>query len=366
MALSTIPPAKVVRGVERFRHHLGRLYRRTLPAPAGLLEMLMDAFVAQAITTAADLGIADALAKGPLSAQDLASAVDANTDALRRLMRALISRGIFRQRRDGRYDLTPLAEPLRSDADVSLAAWARWAGSPQLRERWSHLTEGIRAGRCVAADMNGQNMFDYLAGEPELNQIFNQAMTDVSELSIAPVMAAYDFATFGPSPTIVDVGGGHGRMLSAILAATPGARGVLFDMPTVVAGAPEELRRYRVEDRVETAEGSFFDDVIPVGGDVYVLKNVIHDWMDDDAERILRNVRSASGEGWHLVVIELVIPTHDRDSPVKWLDLDMFLSAAARERTADEYARLLERAGFRLTRVVQTASPFCLIEAEAV
>ena len=191
-------------------------------------------------------------------------------------------------------------------------------------------------------------------------------MTDVSELSIAPVMAAYDFATFGPSPTIVDVGGGHGRMLSAILAATPGARGVLFDMPTVVAGAPEELRRYRVEDRVETAEGSFFDDVIPVGGDVYVLKNVIHDWMDDDAERILRNVRSASGEGGHLVVIELVIPTHDRDSPVKWLDLDMFLSAAARERTADEYARLLERAGFRLTRVVQTASPFCLIEAEAV
>jgi hypothetical protein len=366
MALSIIPPAKVVRGVERFRHHLGRLYRRTLPAPAGLLEMMMDAFVAQAITTAADLGIADALAKGPRSAEDLARAVDADTDALRRLMRALISRGVFRQRRDGRYDLTPLAQPLRTDADVSLAAWARWAGSPQIRERWSHLTEGIRAGRCVAAEMNGQTMFDYLAGEPELNAIFNEAMTNASEISIAPLMAAYDFGRFGPRPTIVDVGGGHGRLLSAILTATPGARGVLFDMPEVVAAARGELRKYRVDDRVEIAQGSFFDDVIPPGGDVYVLKNVIHDWLDDDAERILRNVRAAAGKGGRLVLIELVIPTHNRDSPGKWLDLDMFVSAAARERTADEYARLLDRAGFRLTGVVETASPFNLIDAEGV
>ncbi|MGF2945005.1 methyltransferase [Mycobacterium sp. Lab-001] len=366
MAMSTIPPAKVVRAIERARHHLGRLYRRTLPAPAVLLEMLMDAWVSQAITTAADLGIADALAKGPLSAADLAKAVDADTDALARLMRALISRGIFRRRRDGRYDLTPLAQPLRRDAEVSLAAWARWAGSPQLRERWSHLTEGIREGRCVAAEMRGQNMFDYLAGQPELNAIFNEAMTNVSELSIAPLMAAYDFGRFGANPTVVDVGGGHGRLLSAILAATPQARGILFDMPQVVAGAVEGLRRYRVDGRVEIAEGSFFDDVIPAGGDVYVLKNVIHDWLDDDAERILRNVRSACGKGKHVVLVELVIPTHDRDFAGKWLDLDMFVSAAAAERTAEEYSRLLQRTGFRLVRVVETASPFSLIEAEAV
>jgi SAM-dependent methyltransferase len=366
MATSTIPPAKVVRAIERARHHLGRLYRRTLPAPAVVLEMLMDAWVSQAITVAADLGIADALAKGPLSAEDLAKAVDADTDALTRLMRALISRGIFRRRRDGRYDLTPLAQPLRRDAEISLAAWARWAGSPQLRERWSQLTDGIRAGRCVAAEMRDQNMFDYLAGQPELNDIFNEAMTNVSELSIAPLMAAYDFGRFGADATIVDVGGGHGRLLSAILAATPRARGVLFDMPQVVAGAAAGLRRYHVEDRVEIAEGSFFDDVIPAGGDVYVLKNVIHDWLDDDAERILRNVRSACGTGKHLVLVELVIPTHDRDFAGKWLDLDMFVSAAARERTAEEYGRLLQRAGFRLTRVVETVSPFSLIEAEAV
>ncbi len=326
--------------------------------------MLMDAFVAQAITAAADLGIADALANGPLSPEDLARAVGADGDALRRLMRALISRGVFRHRRDGRYDLTALAQPLRRDADVSLAAWARWAGSPQLRERWSYLTEGIRAGRCTAAEMSGQNMFDYLAGEPELQDIFNEAMTGVSELSIAPLMAAYDFGRFGP--TIVDVGGGHGRLLSAILAATPHARGVLFDQPKVVAGAGEHLGAYQVDGRAEIAEGSFFDDVIPAGGDLYVLKNVIHDWLDDDAERILRNVRAACETGKHVVLVELVIPVHNRDNPGKWLDLDMFVSAAARERTADEYARLLERAGFRLTRIVETASPFSLIEARAV
>jgi hypothetical protein len=366
MATATLPPAKVIRVIERARHHLGRLYRRTVPAPAGLLEMLMDAWVAQAITAAADLGIADALADGPLSAADLAGAVDADPDALHRLMRALISRGIFRQRRDGRYDLTPLAQPLRRDAEISLAAWARWAGSPQLRERWSHLSEGIRAGRCTAAEMRGQNMFDYLAGEPELHEIFNQAMTNVSELSIAPLMAAYDFGCFGPEVTVVDVGGGRGRLLSAILNATPQARGVLFDMPQVVADAPEELRRHRVEDRVEIAEGSFFDGVIPPGGDIYVLKNVIHDWLDEDAERILRNVRAACATGKHVVLVELVIPAHNRDFAGKWLDLDMFVSAAARERTAEEYVRLLERAGFRLTRVVETVSPFSLIEAEAV
>jgi hypothetical protein len=326
------------------------------------MEMVVETWAAQAITAAAELGIADELAKGPLSAEDLATAVKADPEALRRLLRALISRGIFRQRRDGRYDLTPLADTLRRDAEVSMVGWARWLGSPQHREHWSHLIDAIRTGRSVIPELRGKPAFDYLASEPELGEIFNQAMTSASHLSIAPVIAAYDFSRYG---TVVDVGGGHGRLLAAILTATPGARGILFDQPQVVAGAPALLAEHHVEDRVHVVEGSFFD-AIPGGGDAYVLKSVIHDWPDEDAVRILRNVRAAAGDGAHVLLIELVIPEHDREFMGNWIDLEMLLALDARERTADEYGRLLSRAGFRMTRVVQTASPLSIVEATGV
>jgi len=327
-----------------------------------MMEMITNAWAAQAIAAAADLGIADALAKGPLTAQELAAAVDADADALSRLLRALISRGVFRQRRDGRYDLTPLASTLRSDAEVSVAGFARFVGTPEHREHWSHLTDAIRTGRAVIPELRGKPVFEYLADEPELSEIFNDAMTSGSEFAIAAVTAAYDFSRFA---TVADVGGGHGRLLAAILQATSGARGVLFDLPQVVAGAPTVLSEHRVEDRVRIVEGSFFDTV-PDGSDAYVLKNVIHDWPDDDAVKILGNVRAAAGDGKHVLLVEFVIPRHDHEFVGKWADLEMLIAAAARERTAAEYERLLERAGFRLTRVVETASPFSVVEAKAV
>ena len=162
MASSRIPPAKVVRGIELARHHLGRLHRRTVPAPIAMSEMIMNAWAAQAITAAADLGIADALANGPLSADELATAVGADADALSRLLRALITRGIFRQRRDGCYDLTPLGDTLRTDAEVSLAGLARFVGSPQHREHWSHLTDSIRSGRDAVSALRGKHITEPL------------------------------------------------------------------------------------------------------------------------------------------------------------------------------------------------------------
>jgi hypothetical protein len=333
-----------------------------VPPPIVMLEMITEAWATQAITAAAELGIADALAKGPLSADELASAVNADADALSRLLRALITRGIFRQRRDGRYDLTPLADTLRSDADVSMAALARFLGSPQHREHWSHLTDAVRTGRSVVPALRGKPVFEYLADEPEFAGIFNDAMTSISELAIAPLIAAYDF---NPYATIVDVGGGHGRLLAAILGATPHSRGILFDMPQVVAGAPAVLEEQHVADRVRIAEGSFFDTV-PEGGDAYVLKNVIHDWPDDDAVRILGNVRRAAATGKTLLLVEGVLPGHDREFSGNWVDLEMLVTADARERTAAEYGELLRRAGFDKTRVVETASPLSVVEATAI
>ncbi len=238
---------------------------------------------------------------------------------------------------------------------------ARFYGSQEQRERWTVLVDSIRTGSTVVPALRGKESFDYFADQPELAELFNQTMTSVSELTTAPVVAGYDFSAY---PTIIDVGGGHGPLLAAILARAPASRGVLYDLPRVVANAPSLLRENKVADRVRIAQGSFFDSV-PGGGDAYLLKNIIHDWPDEKAVQILRNVRTAAGPRATVLLIELVIPKHDRDFPGKWVDLEMLLNLGARERTAAEYRALLSQAGFRMTRVVRTASPLSVVEARA-
>jgi hypothetical protein len=272
----------------------------------------------------------------------------------------LISRGIFRERRDGRYELNSLSDTLRPDAPVSMKSAARFYGSQEQRERWTLLVDSVRTGTSVVPALRGKSSFDYLAEKPELAELFNQTMTSVSEMTDATVVAGYDFGAY---PTIVDVGGGHGPLLAAILAAAPASRGVLYDLPPVVANAPSLLRGQGVADRVVIAEGSFFDSV-PGDGDAYVLKNIIHDWPDQKAVQILRNVRAAAGPRATVLLVEFVIPKHNRDFPGKWVDLEMMLNLGARERTAAEYRDLLSQAGFRMTRVVQTASPLSVVEAK--
>lgn len=357
-----VPPAGLVRAVERVRHHLRRLHQRAVPPPAAVLEMILGAWVAQGIAAAAQLGVADALADGPLRPEELARRVDANPDTLDRLMRALVGEGIFRRTRDGRYALNALGDTLRRDAPVSIAGMARFVGSPQHREHWSHLADAVRTGEAVIPKLRGKEAFDYIGSEPELGSIFNDAMTSISELAIAPVVAAYDFTRFG---TIADIGGGHGRLLAAILQATPAADGVLYDLPQVLEGAPELLGKYGVAERVRVVPGSFFDSV-PAGADAYLMKNIIHDWPDASALTILRNVRAAATAGTTLLLIEGVIPDHDREFIGKWTDMEMLIGIAARERTADGYRKLYEAAGFRLTRVVETASPFSVVEGTAI
>ncbi|MGO9353129.1 MAG: methyltransferase [Mycobacterium sp.] len=356
-----VPPAKLARVVEWIRHYLFRLHQRLTPAPAAMMEMIIAAWTSQAITVAAQLGVADALSNGPLPIEELAARVGADADALRRLLRALISKGIFVHRRDGRYELNSLAGTLRSDAPISMTWAAQFYGSAEQRERWTLMVDSIRTGSTVVPTLRGKESFDYFAGEPELAELFNQTMTSVSELTDGPVVAGYDFSAYS---TIVDVGGGHGPLLAAILAGAPASRGVLYDLPGVVASAPSLLREHKVADRVRIAEGSFFDSV-PSGGDAYILKNIVHDWPDDKAVQILRNVREAAGPGATVLLVELVIPKHKRDFPGKWVDLEMLLNLGARERTAAEYRDLLSQAGFQVTRVVQTASPLSVVEARA-
>ena len=325
-----------------------------------MVELITATWLSQAITVAVDLGIADVLAEKPMGIDDLARKVDANPDALARMLRALIGRGIFRQRRDGRYDLTPLAKTLRSDTADSMAAFAQFVGSAEDREHWSHCIDAIRTGEAVIPKLRGMEPFDWVATRPDLSEVFNQAMTNFTELALASVTGAYDFTRYR---TIVDIAGGHGRLLAGIVSATPATRGVLFDLPHVVAGAEPLLRKHGVFDRVDVVGGSFFESVPE--GDLYVLKNIIHDWSDDKAVQILKTVRAGAHDGSHVLLVESLIPQHDREFATKWLDLEMLVANSGRERTAAEYRELLREAGFEMTRVVPTASLFSLVEAKA-
>jgi DNA-binding transcriptional ArsR family regulator len=357
-----VPPAGLVRCIERIRHMLSRANQLSVPPPIAVLEKVLAAWTAQGIAVAAELKIADALADGPLTIDELADRVGANPDALGRLLRALIGEGIFTRRRDGRYALNAQASALRSDAPVSIAGMARWVGLPEHREHWSHLVDAIRTGEAVIPRLRGMPPFEYLAEHPDMAAIFNEAMTSISQSTIAPIVAAYDFT---PYRTIVDVGGGHGRLLAAILAATPSARGILYDLSDVVEGAPEMLAKHGVATRVDIVAGSFFDSV-PAGGDMYISKNVIHDWADAEAITILSNIRAAATPGTCLLLAELVLPQHNREFIGNWIDMEMLLAQGARERTQSEYGELLKKSGYELTRVVQTAGPISLVEARAI
>ncbi|OBA57473.1 hydroxyneurosporene methyltransferase [Mycobacterium sp. 1100029.7] len=357
-----VPPAQVARIAEFVRHQVGQLYQRMVPPQAAMMEMITNAWAAQSIAAAAELGIADALANGPLSADGLADAVGADADTVHRLMRALVGRGVFHRLRNGRYALNPLGETLRSNGATSLRGMARYVGAPQHREHWSQLSTAIRTRRAVVSDMRGKPIFEYLGEQSELDESFNEAMTQITELAIPSVIGSYDFSRYS---TIVDVAGGRGRLLAAILNATPQARGILFDQAHVIADAPPLLKQHRVDDRVKLVEGSFFETVAE-GGDAYVLKHIIHDWSDDEALQILRSVRKAAGAGKHVLLVEMVLPRHGRDFLGNWLDLEILVEFDARERTAEEYGVLLDRAGFRMTRVVPTASPYSIVEAVAI
>jgi hypothetical protein len=356
------PPVGLVKAVDRVRHHLLRLHQSLAPAQAAMAELVVGAWLAQAIAVAADLRVADALADGPLGCDELADRVGADPDALGRLLRALVSRGIFHRRSDGHYDLTPLAATLQWEAQDSVAAFARFVGSAQHHEYWSHCIDAVRTGESVVPKLHGMEAFDWIESQPELSEVFNLAMTNLSQMAVGAVTAAYDFARYR---TVVDVAGGHGRLLAGILAATPTATGVLFDLPHVVAGAESLLSKHRVAERVRIVEGSFFD-AVPEGADLYVLKNIIHDWPDDKAQQILKTLRAATRTGTTVLLVECVIPADDRDFVAKWTDLEMLVSNAGRERTGDEYQNLLQQAGFHMTRIVPTASPFSIVEATAV
>jgi hypothetical protein len=354
-----IPPVRLIRAVERVRAGLQRLNQSLVPGNIALLDLANGSWTTQSLYVAAKLGIADQLADGPSHAGEVAQRVGADADALYRLMRALAGKGVFRHRRDGKFALTPIGEALRSDAAGSMRNMVLFLGDPAHWEHWGSLLHSVRTGEPAVAKLRGASFFDYLNTNTELATLFHDAMTTMSEMAIDGLLAAYDFTAFG---RIVDVGGGHGRLLCAILGGAPDAHGVLYDLPSVVDGATPALEAAGVASRCTVVGGSFLESV-PDGGDAYVLKSIIHDWDEDSALRILGNVRTAMPRHGTLLLLEMVLPQRASSHFGTMLDLEMLVAAGGKERTRAEYANLLARTGFRLRRVVDTVGPLSVIEA---
>jgi hypothetical protein len=329
-----------------------------LPPEAFLTQLAFGALLTQALYVAAKLGIADLLAKKPLSVAELASSTNTHEGALYRVLRSLAGVGVFAEPEPKIFSLTPYAEALRSDAPASMRNGVIFMGEEWHWKVWGKMLHSVATGKPAWGAAHGAEVFDYFPQNPEHAEIFNRAMTDMSVGTAPVVVEAYDFSGF---KTIADIAGGHGYLLAQILKSSPDLNGILFDMPQVIAGAPALLEKEGVAARVKTVAGDFFESV--PAADAYIMKHIIHDWDDERSIKILKSIGRAMTDNGKVLIVETVVPEGDQPHYSKLLDLEMLTSPGGAERTADEYRRLLAAAGFELTRIIPTKSPFSIIEA---
>lgn len=325
-------------------------------APLQLRQLIFGHLSSQVTACIVRLGIVDELAGGPRSSGELAEAIGAPPDVLARFLQTCAALGLLERRGDDVFALTPLGEWLRSDRR-SLRNLAVAMADPGHWRSIERLCESVRSGRPAAPSVLGASLWDYFRDNPEEGASFAGAMSNVSEVVAEEVVRQLDVSPFR---RIVDIGGSEGVLLASLLQANPAAQGVLFDLPEVLEGARAAVEARGLAGRVELHAGSFFEEV-PAGGDLYLLKHILHDWDDEGAERILRVCHRAAPPGSTFVVVERVLGPGS--SPVDYVaDLLMLVMFGGKERSEAEYEALLERTGYHLERVVPL-SMFALLQA---
>jgi hypothetical protein len=335
---------------------------QALPPHAQLIQMGTAFWGTQMLYVAARLEIADLLAAGARSASDVAAELDLNVAALHRFLRTLAGMGLLTEIEPKTFALTSLGAALKKDAPGSAHATILTLCGPVGQRSWEQLPYSLKTGKTGLEKALGQPLFRYLAERPQEASLFSETMVGFHGAEPPAVAAAYDF---GDLESIVDVGGATGNMLAHILNRHEGPRGVLFDLPHVVADAPAFLRARGVADRVSIESGSFFEGV-PAGHDAYLLSHIIHDWDPDQCRTILSHCRRAMDPKGRLLIVEMVLPEDDTPHPGKMLDIMMLVGPGGQERTPTEYAELLAKAGFELTKVVPTASAVSIVEAMSI
>lgn len=329
------------------------------PQPSAEMLRMLNTFVTvQALHVAAFLGVADLLAAGSKTVDELAAATKADRSSLHRLLRMLTGPGVFREEADGRFAITPLGATLRSDDPDSVREWALFVGAPEMWAVWAGLRASVMSGEASFPAVHGAPMWEYIAARPNLGEAFNGWMTRQSRQHNSALVASYDFSPFR---LVVDVGGGQGSTLAAVLSAHPSLRGVLLDLPQVVARTTP-LDEAGVADRCEVIGGDMLR-AVPEGADAYLIKRVLMDWGDADSATVLRQCARAMAEGGKVLVVEMLMPTGNDPSPAKPFDILMLLNQpGGRIRTEGEFHELFTGAGLRLSKVVPTTSPNSILE----
>lgn len=327
-------------------------------APAVMLNLTIGHWVARLIYVAAKLKLADLLKDGPRTTAQLATATGVQAPALYRILRTLASVGVFAETKGGRFKLTPLAATLRSDVPGSMRAWAIMANEKYTWDSWMDLLHGVKTGEIPFVKAHGVHPFEYLEKHPDDLAVFGESMTSLSATENPAIAAAYKFSAIR---TLVDVGGGHGSLLAAILKANPKLKGVLFDQPSVIARAQKDqhVTAKGIAERCTLESGSFFEAV--PAGDAYIMKYILHDWNDEQCVKILTNCRAAMNEKGRVLVVDNVIPAGNDPSWGKLVDIQMLI-IGGRERTKKEFAAIFAKAGLKLTRVLATKCPLSIVE----
>jgi O-methyltransferase/methyltransferase family protein len=325
-----------------------------------VLQVATGYMASSCLYAAITLDVADHLAAGPKTAAELAKASGANEDALYRILRLLASLGIFEETAPRTFALTPAADLLRRDAPGSLRGMAVFLPDPTHYRIYGNIMESLSTGKPCADTTLGMPVFEYLAKDQAYSQVFNDAMTALSAPVAGAAIEAYDFSGIG---TLVDVAGGHGEVLMSILKANPTMRGILADLGHVVDGAKPRIASAGLSGRMQAVACDFFK-AVPEGGDAYIMKHIIHDWDDERASVILRNIGAAMGsKTGKVILLESVIAAGGAPDLGKFIDIEMLVFPGGRERTAEEFRSLFDRAGFSLTKIVPTKSPLSVVEA---
>ncbi|NKB44241.1 MAG: methyltransferase [Alphaproteobacteria bacterium] len=321
-----------------------------------MLRLIVGHWLSRLVMVAAELRLADLLKGGPRSVEDLATEANVRAPQLYRALRALASVGVFAETDDKKFETTPLAATLEADAPGSMRVSALLRNSDYQWDAWQELLHGIKTDEVPFVKAHGIPVFEYLEEHPEELDIFHEATTSLTNPAVAE---SYDFSNYR---SVVDLGGGHGAFLSAILDVNPHLQGTLFDQPSVIAGAKQSpyMTAEGIKDRCNLQSGSFFES-IPEGHDIYTLKYIIHDWDDEKAVKILSNCRTAMTDDSRVLVVDSVILPGNDQGHAKLLDIEM-LVVGGRERTEADFSNVFEKAGLMLNSVIPTKTPLIILE----
>jgi SAM-dependent methyltransferase len=327
-----------------------------------MMQFIINFWMSRAVWVVAKLGLADLLQSGPKTADELAEATDTHAPSLYRVLRTLTSIGVFQRESDDRFGLTPLSETLITGAPGS----TRWFIVSELGQEhypaWGNLMHSVKTGEIAFDDAFGMDVWKYFSQNPEDAAVFNDSMSANTAAVNEAITSLYDFSQFN---RVIDVGGGHGGLITSILQKNPEVKGCLFDAPEVIEGARSRLEQAGVADRCEAVAGNFFN-AVPEGGDAYIMKWIIHDWEDQKAITILKNCRQHMQPNGRLIIVDCVVPENDAPDFSKPFDLNMMVMTGGKERTRAEFEQLFEASGFKLLRVIPTDLPPSIVEAQPV